>query len=528
MTDESKATGAADSSETLSASDLEALVDVAENASHAVGGGRSTAEQITASAIEEASDLLTDIDARLRDDVVRGIVRRAIRRQVAAQADWPSQTDCDRLDTAFADLRSQGFATDEGTICCNSCAQSGLRDALSASQGLTAFAYYHAQDLWRVESGSPWRLMIGYGGKNHDYAEFEDAGRRVASTLAQHGLDCEWDGNPEERIAVNLVWQARWGGGLNDEPESPVVAGILDEIDRLRDMRGDRRVAESIFLEGLEAYDVGDIETARLAFEKAAAQSDTASMDALGVIAYDEGDSASASAWWERAAALGDASSMQKLSQLAEQQGDVATRCVWLERAAAHGDVFSINQLGLLARDSGDLASAKSWWEKAVDEGDDVAMVLIGTLEYESGDRESALTWFRTAAEQGNIEAAAFLGAIARETGDLDEASVWFEVAAKAGDIAAMKAVAELADERGDFEAAEAWRLEISTLEQQALAAIPEGLRDVTVGDVVDHEVFGRGVVTERAPIDNVVVAFESGEAKPLHLAYAPMVIVRT
>lgn len=146
---------------------------------------------------------------------VKAFAAESLSKKRAAEAEWPRDTDCDRLDKAFERLRAQG-------ICALHFPESGytmqhghaaVADEINAEDvpedRYVGFCFYHAQDIDRAldEEG----LMVAFGSTVSDEDEdFVQVGRMVCEAFQQEGLQTEWDGTANSRIRVpGLRWQRR-------------------------------------------------------------------------------------------------------------------------------------------------------------------------------------------------------------------------------------------------------------------------------------------------------------------------------
>ncbi len=126
-------------------------------------------------------------------------------------------TDLERIESAFGELEERGFFAATDHACCGSCGVSELPEDTGQ------YVFFHLQD-----SGSffddPWsvrdhwletsesdgvlrrKLYLNYGDHPHDPKAFIDddlkAGRIVVEALKRAGLEVEWNGEIDSRIAV--------------------------------------------------------------------------------------------------------------------------------------------------------------------------------------------------------------------------------------------------------------------------------------------------------------------------------------
>jgi hypothetical protein len=125
------------------------------------------------------------------------------------QAEWPSVTDCDRLDRAFDELEQRGIVARQNFSCCQNCGSTEIwgevDDALDAGKAAHGHTYYHAQDSEAAAEGGG--LYLAYGSVEDDGTA--NVGREIVAVLNAHGLATEWDGSPRNRIRVPLDWKRR-------------------------------------------------------------------------------------------------------------------------------------------------------------------------------------------------------------------------------------------------------------------------------------------------------------------------------
>ncbi|MGE0350711.1 DUF6891 domain-containing protein [Hydrogenophaga sp.] len=165
----------------------------------------------------EDIDRWIDENAAAGDDFdvvwVKAFATALLAKKRAAEATWPKETDCDRLDRAFDSLNAQG-------ICALQCAGNTMSDGFESVSDVinaddvpegryTGFCFFHSQDLDRALYGEGLMLAFGYL-DSQDAADFIAVGRKVCEVLQQHGLQTEWDGSDNSRINLPAVrWQRR-------------------------------------------------------------------------------------------------------------------------------------------------------------------------------------------------------------------------------------------------------------------------------------------------------------------------------
>lgn len=159
-----------------------------------------------------------ETDETIRDpEVVRAVARRATAAAARAhrrqQARWPTVTDCDRLDAAFALLERRGVVARQNFM---GCASDGLAEIgvemADAQAGrkrpVVGYAFYHFQATEAAVAGGGLSIMFGSAVVN-DVAGDKAIGRRVIRALREAGLSPTWSGNPRDRVLVPLKWQRR-------------------------------------------------------------------------------------------------------------------------------------------------------------------------------------------------------------------------------------------------------------------------------------------------------------------------------
>jgi uncharacterized protein DUF6891 len=135
------------------------------------------------------------------------LVDGSLARHRADEALWPSVTDNDRLDRAFAALDRSGVVARQNFACCRSCGFAEIGDEVADPATAQGFVFFHNQDTERAADGGG--LYLAYGSFRDEDRETAAVGRRVVAALAAEGLTAEWDGSPDTRIAVPVDWKRR-------------------------------------------------------------------------------------------------------------------------------------------------------------------------------------------------------------------------------------------------------------------------------------------------------------------------------
>lgn len=180
------------------------------------------------------------VEAELRAAAAAHL-QQQIAQQQAQEATWEGPTDVDRLMWALAQLADTGILIGghpAKTI------EDGWAYLGIGWQGQRGGAFFHQQDVFDAMHGRDLFVAFGaIGDKASDLA----IGKDVASTLAMHGLDVAWTGQPEDRIAVRAPqWRARRytpaptvGPAARDWQRQPLRLPVKVAEERIADFRQD-------------------------------------------------------------------------------------------------------------------------------------------------------------------------------------------------------------------------------------------------------------------------------------------------
>lgn len=143
------------------------------------------------------------------------------------QANWPSVTDCDRMDKVEANLRQQGILFWQASVCCNTCTMSEMPDRLNViddrypgfrdrSRG---YAFFIDQTIPEsLASGTKLSVYLGYGWFSPEDQETDESiyrqqalgiAHEVCNALRAEGFGVDWNGDFARKIGVTLNWQRR-------------------------------------------------------------------------------------------------------------------------------------------------------------------------------------------------------------------------------------------------------------------------------------------------------------------------------
>ncbi|MBN2972358.1 hypothetical protein JW805_10060 [Roseomonas aeriglobus] len=190
------------------AAPLPMLDDLRDFIRRDVAGGFFDDDAVLRNAVEVYAD---EIDADTLRVSAQAYLRDALRDHRAAQAGWPEETDCDRLDAAFEALEAQGIVCRQNFTCCGTCGAAEIRDEMDAIEAagfdVRGYAFYHAQDTEAAVDGDG--LYLNYGAIDDDDDQAVAVGRLVTQELSAHGLKVSWSGDLAKRIGVFLDWKRR-------------------------------------------------------------------------------------------------------------------------------------------------------------------------------------------------------------------------------------------------------------------------------------------------------------------------------
>jgi hypothetical protein len=137
--------------------------------------------------------------------------------RLAAQSEWPAETDADRLTAAFELLDSSGIVARQNFTCCNTCARTEIGDDLPAGANPRGYVFFHYQDTQRLAEGRG-ILYLGYGvdafSAGADAEEEESMALRVGDEITERlraaGFNVEWNRTLGTKILVrDLNWLKR-------------------------------------------------------------------------------------------------------------------------------------------------------------------------------------------------------------------------------------------------------------------------------------------------------------------------------
>ncbi|WP_145083681.1 DUF6891 domain-containing protein [Anatilimnocola aggregata] len=154
-------------------------------------------------------------------------LKKAEAAHAAAQATWPPETDCDRLDQVEAALRDRGILLWQASPCCDTCTGGELPDRIHELErrypgfrnkvcGYTFFIDQNMADMLAEDTNIS--VYLGYGWLSQEESSVApdvyeanalDIAREVCDCLRKHGFKSNWDGSFSKKIGISLNWQRR-------------------------------------------------------------------------------------------------------------------------------------------------------------------------------------------------------------------------------------------------------------------------------------------------------------------------------
>lgn len=190
------------------AADDHALADLRAQVARDLASGFFDEDEILRSAADVFAGEIDPITLRT---AAQQSLKEALAEQRLAQRDWPTVTDCDRLDAAFVVMEQQWVVARQNFSCCGTCGSSEIWDEIMAFQeaGGTArgYAFYHVQDTDSAVEGDG--LYLNYGAVEKGETAALAVAREIVASLQAHGLTTRWDGSWNQRIGVDLDWKRR-------------------------------------------------------------------------------------------------------------------------------------------------------------------------------------------------------------------------------------------------------------------------------------------------------------------------------
>jgi hypothetical protein len=148
--------------------------------------------------------------------------------QLASEmADWPDETDCDRLDRVEAALRERGILLWQVSPCCDTCTGGELPDRIDVINGrypgfrdrVRGYAFFIDQNMPEMlTDNTQLSVYLAYGWFPPDDSRVEpdiyeknalSIAGEICSCLQDEGFKVDWNGSFNRKIGVSLNWHRR-------------------------------------------------------------------------------------------------------------------------------------------------------------------------------------------------------------------------------------------------------------------------------------------------------------------------------
>lgn len=173
-----------------------------------VRGGFTPVDEIPEFAVEYLAD---EAKASVLRPHAENYTAEALVALSEAQKAWPTRTDCDRLDAAFARLDAAGIVARHDFSCCQNCGHGEMwalvEDAVADGRDIRGYAFYHQQDTEHAVEGHG--LFVAWGAAEAGEPALASVGNEVAVALRREGLNVKWNGDAKTRISVSMEWKRR-------------------------------------------------------------------------------------------------------------------------------------------------------------------------------------------------------------------------------------------------------------------------------------------------------------------------------
>lgn len=164
--------------------------------------------------VEAAVDMFQDgFENRIELRKLAGrLTESALAEHYTEQRSWVYETDCDKLDEAFAELDRNGIVARQNWTCCQTCGHTEIAyetGRTSVHRQVRGYVFFHHGDAEGVTSDGT--LYLAYGAVlNRSDEEAVAVAHEVAAVLRKYGFTVEWNGLIQKRIGIkNLRWQRR-------------------------------------------------------------------------------------------------------------------------------------------------------------------------------------------------------------------------------------------------------------------------------------------------------------------------------
>jgi len=161
--------------------------------------------------VDDINRMFNDVlDASCDEEALREAIGPELARKIAAEKNWPSVTDCDRLDSVFCRLHEYGICALGNTGYEMSDGYPEVAEVVAnvPTNHYHGYCFYHGQDVEGALAAQG--LWIAFGALDDDERRGVAVGRTVVDALVEAGFDVAWDGSISKRISIpKFSWQRR-------------------------------------------------------------------------------------------------------------------------------------------------------------------------------------------------------------------------------------------------------------------------------------------------------------------------------
>lgn len=181
------------------------IKEIQDSVRTAVQGGFDEPEEILEETIFEFED--EDIEPEWLENKARTIINAMFLAHYLKQSEWKHDTDCDKLDDAFAELDRHGILARHNWHAINHDEMRFLMNQENHNKWIIGYVFYSWQDTENVVEND--RLYLSYGSFDQTESEDREVAKIIVDVLKKHGLPAQWSGNSRQRIWIEMKWQRR-------------------------------------------------------------------------------------------------------------------------------------------------------------------------------------------------------------------------------------------------------------------------------------------------------------------------------
>lgn len=171
--------------------------------------GYDSRDEIIAAAVDMFDEDFDD-KQELRRLATR-LTDSALAAHYTEQRTWACETDCDKLDEAFAELDRLGIVARQNFACCQTCGHTEIDYEIGKTvvhRRVHGYVFFHGQDSEHVANNDS--LYLAYGSVSCNDDDSVAVGHEIVAVLKKHGLVVEWNGLIQKRIRIkDIRWQRR-------------------------------------------------------------------------------------------------------------------------------------------------------------------------------------------------------------------------------------------------------------------------------------------------------------------------------